>query len=142
MSSHGRSVASEQLHADAEARAAQKRGERPFRRQPQPQHPSQGYGYQGRRQKPWNEQDTPRWRDRGDSGRDRFRYPTGTQEPPPKVEPGPTSEERAERELLRALAEPEWRSTVLKHIRPDDLYSEDGRRFARFVEAHQQELDA
>ena len=55
---------------------------------------------------------------------------------------GLSAEERAERELLRALAEPEWRSTVLKHIRPGDLYSEDAQRFARFVESYRHELDA
>ena len=141
MSGHGPSVASEQLHADAEARAAQKRGEQPAKRQAVSQPYGQNYGYQ-RRERPWSEQSDGRRRDRGSFGRDRFPYRLGPVEPPPKIEAGPTSEDRAEQQLLRALAEPEWRSTVLRYIRPDELCTEDGRRFARFVETNLAELNS
>jgi DNA primase len=151
MSSHGPSVASEQLHRDAEARAGRKRGgagtggsgdaDPPARMDPGYSYGRQGE-YRRRGKGRWEDDGRPRWREdeRGRGGFRRSYRSAGPIEPPPKVTPGPTTEERAEKELLRALVEPEWRETVLKHMRPDDLLSEDARRFARFVEQYQAEL--
>ncbi len=44
-----------------------------------------------------------------------------------------TTEERAENELIRALMEPEWRQSVLKHIAPSDYLTALGQRLAVLV---------
>jgi hypothetical protein len=51
-----------------------------------------------------------------------------------------TAEERAEAELMRALAEPEWRATVLKNIEADDLITPLARRFLEFVIEYREQL--
>lgn len=47
-----------------------------------------------------------------------------------------TSEERAENEILRALAEPDWRARALKCIREEELLTPLGRGFYRFIQTH------
>ena len=135
MSAHGPSVATEQLHRDAEARAGRKSGRR-----------TDSEVRVGSRTGPthqtWTGDTPPRWREDSPHRRtERFRRQVGPAQPPPKIVRGPTAEERAEWELVRALAEPEWRTVALKYVKTDDLISEDARRFARFVEAHLGELE-
>ncbi len=150
MSSHGPSVASEQLHREAEARAGRKAG------RSKAENPQTGAGPSGAAQsgagqsgyssgagRKWEADGGGRWRPESEERRrERFRRQVRPVEAPGKGSAGPSAEDRAERELVRALAEPEWRSVVLKYIKPDDLFSEDARRFARFVEANLSELEA
>jgi DNA primase len=51
-----------------------------------------------------------------------------------------TAEERAEAELMRALAEPEWRKTVLKNVEVEDFVTPLGRRFLEFVIEYREQL--
>jgi hypothetical protein len=62
--------------------------------------------------------------------RKQFRQSVQPVEPTSKVV---SAEERAENELVRALLEPEWRSTVQKHISPDQYLSSLGQQFAKLV---------
>jgi DNA primase len=51
-----------------------------------------------------------------------------------------TTEERAENELVRALMEPEWRASVLKHIKSDELVTPPAQRLFNLVEQNSQSL--
>jgi hypothetical protein len=53
-----------------------------------------------------------------------------------------STEERAEGELLRALLEPDWRSTVLKHVEPGELVTAAGVRLAQLVAHHASTLSS
>src|SRR5205085_1377690 len=60
--------------------------------------------------------------------------------PPPEVKPlttgtgGLSAELRAERELIRAMANPEWQKHALKSVLREDYPTDLGRRFRDFVE--------
>src|SRR5439155_10083735 len=138
MSAHGPSVASEQLHRDAEARAGETRGRPGGHPAPRPEEPRSGYfrADDSRfRERKWNGEFRPERTFDRRSGRQR--YPVGPPLPPLKLADGLSGEQRAERELLRALAEPEWCAVVLKHIRPEDLLSVPAKRFAEFMALNQ-----
>jgi hypothetical protein len=45
-----------------------------------------------------------------------------------------TAEQRAEDELIRALAEPDWRTHVLKHLSGEEFLTPLGQRFYAFVQ--------
>ncbi len=123
MSAHGPSVATEQLHRDAEAYASRKTG--------------------GQRVGPPASGAPQSRRTNGQSG-DGYRAPgygprrRPVQQPPASVTG--TSEDRAEQELIRALADPEWSSAVISAVRMEDLPSPLGQRFYRFVAARVAEL--
>lgn len=153
LSAHNPGLAAEQMHRDAEAYAARKRGERPPLSLPRSGESARGVGGEGGMS--W--QRPPRGDHRIDYRRDyresgpreaeegrrfrRYERP-GPMEPPPVATDGPTAEERAERELIRALAEPEWCDYVLGRVTADDFLTPLGRRFFEFISAHQQALRA
>lgn len=133
LSSQGPRTAKEQLHLDAEAEAAKKRrgSRRPSSAQSQelvmprsPEGQKFRETYRG----------SVSYRKEGSFGRR-----DGWRERPRPIEPVPISagiapvEERAEQSLMRALAQSEWRETVLKAIREEELVTDIGRRFFRFV---------
>jgi len=146
MSAQGPNLAKQQLHTDAVAYAARKRGESPSPPAAKPAalgfapdsplrgrerghiapRPQRGWGYR---------------EGRGDAGHrfNRYERPRPI-EPPPPTTAGPTAEERAERELIRALAEPEWRTHVLNRVTANDFLTPLGRQFFEFVSAHQEAL--
>jgi hypothetical protein len=149
LASHSPGLASEQLHRDAETLLQRKRTEpagksSPARAgqqstQPEQRRASQGGPVSNRApsgsrqsgsltEKPW----------RRDQGRDTAR----PVQPTPIAPGGPSAVERAERELIRALAEPEWRAQVLKSTTDDDFPSEIGKRFRKFAAAIDGELQA
>jgi DNA primase len=143
MSGSGPSIAKEMFHRDAEAYIARKRGESVPAKEPPPPlpPPSVGYGggsdagggYQRRSGAPFRRQ-----RDRRGEWRERPR----PIEPPPVVEVTMTAEERAERELMRALASPAWRAVTLQKASPDDFLTPLAQRFFLFVQAHAQALQS
>jgi DNA primase len=135
-SAHGAPSAKEQLHRDAEAYLRSKGRPRKAADPAQPAAPEKPVGAAveelSRREQRFNESGGTRkngfrkdWRDRPHAI-----------EPPPQAMAPITKEERAERQIMRALAEPDWASTVLRCIPEEDLPSEEGRRFYRFVRDH------
>lgn len=153
MSTRSPDVAAELLHRDAEALAARKRGEgRSILEETAPPERAPNAG-------PANfvDKSTGRRLERQDRDVDyrsgpvtgrvgHRREPTErgrpvrspeTSPPPPA---GATALERAERELIRALAEAEWRAWVLEHATTDYFVTPQGRRLFDFIFAHRSRL--
>lgn len=59
---------------------------------------------------------------------------------PPTPAHGPSAAERAEAQILRALAEPRWRRVALGAAAPDNMVTPFGRELIQFVSAHAEEL--
>jgi DNA primase len=108
MSAHSPALAAEQLHRDAEAVAARKRS---------------GRG------------DARKWGN-GEMGKWATQQPNNPTTQSPGTQRPLTGEERAERELLRALADPEWRESALKRVDDADLLTPLARRLFAFARAH------
>ncbi len=142
MSGSGPGVAKEMFHRDAEALIARKRGETPApTEESPPPSPPPGGGYRGGSSAGGGY----RRRETGEPRRERdsragWRERTRPMEPPPVAEVSITGEERAERELMRALASPMWRTVTLRRAVADDFLSPMARRFFLFVQAHAQAL--
>lgn len=135
MSASGPTVAKEQLHRDVEAWAARhprstgrSANSTEVEAPPPPLEPAPTY--QGRREK-WSQRPRDGWR------KDR---PQAPQQPPPVAKGGLTADERAERELVRALFDPAWRGQVIKRADPDDLEWETGARLLELAREHQSSL--
>jgi DNA primase len=62
--------------------------------------------------------------------------------PPAVTAPGPTHEERAESEIVRALAEPDWRPYVLNSINAELFVTPLARQFFEFILAHAEAAQA
>ncbi len=146
MSGRGPGIAKEMFHRDAEAYNARRRGDAPATAQepsPPPPLPPPGVGYRGGS----DAESGYRRRDSGEPRRERYRRAEWRErprpmEPPPVAEVAMTQEERAERELIRALASPLWRAVTLKYASADDFLTPLARRFFLFVQARAQKLQS
>ncbi len=139
LSASGPSPAKEQLHRDTEEYAARQAGVA------LPTHAAPAVSYD--RAGPYSNRPAYGKSDsyrgggrrtdyRGDGRPERFQ----ALGPPPVAAGGLTAEQRADREIIRALADPEWRKTALGVVEEHELVTEEGRRFYRFVAAHQAEM--
>lgn len=154
MSARNPDVAAEQLHRDAEALAARRHGEgrspqretAPLEHAPNVGSASFDGGSAGRR---FERQDRDAdYRAGPASSRSGYRggrtergRPIRSPEKPPSPPPGgATALERAERELIRALAEAEWRAWVLERATADYFVTPQGRRLFGFIHARQARL--
>ncbi len=138
--------AKQQLHTDARASALRQLGRDPAEANaalPRMQDRRNGsqFGQGGRSPRDGNRRnDSYKGADRSaDYRRSDAASPRPTPGPPPPS-PGATAEQRAEREMIRALGDPEWYSLALRAAGEEDMLTELGRRFYRFAAAHAAEL--
>lgn len=137
--------AKERLHQDAEAIAQQRLGKTrpaptpatvgaatppaaPYRRPNEP-HGRRPSPEDGKGRRPWNEPPG------------RPTVPPGAARPIIPVV-STTAEQRAEQELVRALATPEWRAAVLERVPTEDLVTPLARRFFQYVRDQSDRLAA